>query len=99
MGAGLSVVDVEDAYGDDDAEANEDEGEEEVLAQQGKGQRGRGDDLGDEQEEHGLRQEDRDAEHHLLPRVGRQVEHQHRQVRDPHTRHNQVHCVKQRLPP
>ena len=50
----LPVVDVEDDDGGDDGYADQDHGEEQVLAEQRHGQRGGRHDLGDEQEEHGL---------------------------------------------
>lgn len=69
------------------------------LAEQRHDKRSGWDDLGQEQEEHGERQQDGDGERHLLAAVGGQVEHQDRQERDAHARDDQVHRVEQRLAP
>jgi hypothetical protein len=47
------------------------------LAEEGDREGGGRDDLGQEEEEHGEGEEDGDGEGDLLPRVRRQVEHQH----------------------
>ena len=78
VGARLAVVDVEDDDGDDDRQTDHHHGEEEIFSQQRQRQWRRRNDLGDEQEEHGLRQQDGNAQGHLLARVGWQVEDQHR---------------------
>ena len=58
-------VDVEHAYSDDHRERDKDHGEEEIFAQQGNGHGRRGDDLRQQQEEHGQRQQDGDGQGHL----------------------------------
>ena len=58
-------VDVEDHHGDADAEGVEDHGEEDELAEEGNHQGGGRDDLGQQEEEHGEREEDVDGETHL----------------------------------
>jgi len=92
-------VDVEDADGDADGEGDEDHGEEEVFAQEGHGQRGRGDDFGQQQEKHSEREQNRDAEGDFLARVRGQVEDQDGEEGDAHARDDQVHSVEQSLPP
>lgn len=89
---------VEHDGGDEHGKADEEHGEKEILAEKWHGERGARDDLGYEQEEHGLRQQDRDTQGDLLPRVGGQVEHQDWQVRNAHRRDYQVHCVEERAP-
>ena len=95
----LAVADVQDDDGDENGEADEAHGEQEVLAKERHGQRRRRNDLWHEEEEHGLRQERRDAEGHFLARVGRQVEGQDGQARNAHARDDQIDRVEQRLPP
>lgn len=75
MRARLAVVHVQDDDGDDDGEADQDHGEEDVLAEERQGERSRRDDLGDEEEEHGLGEQDVDAEGDLFTGVGGEVEH------------------------
>ena len=69
------------------------------LSNEGQDEGGGGQDLGDEEEEHDQREEDGDAQGHLLPRLGRQVEDQHAEEANQHRRQDQVHCVEQSLPP
>ena len=45
---------------------------------------GGGQNLGDEEQEHDQGEEDRDAQGHLLPRLGRQVEHQYAEEANQH---------------
>lgn len=51
---------------DDDGGDDKDHGEEHVLPNEGYGTGGRGDQLHNNQQEYGQRQQDRDAEGHLL---------------------------------
>lgn len=92
-------MNIKDANGDHDGECDEDHGEEEIFAEERHRQRGRRNDLGEQQEEHSERQEDGDAEGHLLTRVGGQVEYQNGEETNAHAGNDQVHRVKQRLPP
>ena len=94
----LAVVDVEDDDGGDDGDADQDHGEEQVLAEQRHRQRRGRHDLGDEQEEHGLREQDGDAEGDLLAGVGRQVEDEHGEVGETDAGDDEVHRVEERLP-
>lgn len=98
MRAGLPVVNVEHHDRDDDAESDQQHSEQEVLAEQGKCERGRRYDFRDEEEEHGLRQENGDAERDLLSGVGGQVEDEDREVGDTDARNNQVDRVEESLP-
>ena len=91
-------VDVEDDDGDQDGQRHQDHGEEQVLAQERDRQRRGRNDLGQQQEEDGQRQQDGHTQRHLLAGIGRQVEDQHRQARDAHARDDQVHRVEERLP-
>ena len=50
---------------DEDGEGDEEHGEEEILAEEGDGQRAGRDDLGQQEEEHSEREEDGDAESDL----------------------------------
>lgn len=61
----LPEMNIEDADGDADGECDENHGKEQVLAQQGDGQGGGRDDLGQQEEEHSERQQDRDTQSHL----------------------------------
>lgn len=90
----LPVMYVDDDDGDDHAQGHQQHGEQQVFAEQRQGQRRGRYDLGYEQEEHGLRQQYGDAQRDLLLGVGRQVEHQHGQVRYAHARHDQVDRVE-----
>lgn len=74
MRARFPVVHVQDDDGDDDGEADQDHGKEDVFAEEGQGEGGRGDDFGDEEEEHGLGEEDVDAEGDLFAGIGGEVE-------------------------
>lgn len=67
----FAVMHVENDDGDENGEANEEHGEKEVFAQQRDGQRSGRYNFGNEQEEHGLRQEDTDAQRHLLAGISR----------------------------
>ena len=55
-------VNVENHHGDADTEGVEDHGEQDKLAEEGHHQGGGRDDLGQQQEEHGEREEDVDGE-------------------------------------
>ena len=63
--AGTSEVPVDDDDGDEDADGVHDEGEEEILGDEGQHEGGGGQDLGDEQQEHNQRQQNADPEGHL----------------------------------
>ena len=80
-------------------EGIEDHGEEDKLAEEGDHEGGRGDDLGQQEEEHGEREQDGDGEAHLLPGVRGKIEHQDGQEGDAHAGDDQVDCVEQGLPP
>ena len=58
-------VNVEDPNSDEDGEGNKEHGEEEIFAEEGNRQGGRGDDFCQQQEEHSERQQDRYAQRHL----------------------------------
>lgn len=58
-------MDVEDDDGDNDGECDEDHGEEQILADERHDDRGRRDNLRQQQEEHGQGQQDGDAQCHL----------------------------------
>ena len=92
-------MNIEHADGDADGEGDQDHGEEEVLAEQRNGQRRRWDDLGQQQEEHSQREQNRDAECHLLSRIRRQIEDQDREERNSDAGDDQVDGVEQRLAP
>lgn len=68
-------MNVEHYDGDDDAQPDQQHGEQEVLPQERHCQGRGGHDLRDEEEEHRLREEDADAEGHLLSGVRGEVEH------------------------
>ena len=95
MGHGCAVVHVEHEDGDDDAERDEDHGEEQVLADERDDQRGGGDGLGDDQQEHGERQQHGDAQGDLLAAVGRQVEDQHGEEGDEQAGDDEVDGVEE----
>ena len=95
VGAGGAVVDVEHEDGDDDGQGDEDHGEEQVLADEWDDQRGGRDDLGDQQQEDGEREQHRDAQCDLLPAVGGQVENQHGQAGDEQAGDDEVDGVEQ----
>jgi len=92
------VMDVEDDRRHEHGEADEGHGKEEVLSQERHCQGRRRDVLQDEEEKHGLGENDGDDEDDLLTRVCRQVEDEDCQVRNPDSWHNEVHSVKERLP-
>ena len=58
-------VDVEHHHRHADAECVQDHGEQDKLAEEGDHEGGRGDDLSQEEEEHGEREQDGDGEAHL----------------------------------
>lgn len=58
-------MDVEDDDSDDDGECDEDHGEQQILADERHDDRGRGDNLSQQQEEHSQGQQDGDAQCHL----------------------------------
>ena len=93
---GRTVVHVEHEDGDDDGERDEDHGEEQVLANERDHQRGGWDSLGDDQQEHGQREKDRDAQGNLLAAVGGQVEDQHGQEGDEQAGDDHVDGVEER---
>ena len=66
VGAGGAVVGVDDDDGDDDGGDDEDHGEEHVLPDERHGAGGGGNELHDDQQEHRERQQDGDAQGHLL---------------------------------
>ena len=66
-----------------------------LLTEQWDCEGGRRDDLSEEEEEHSEREQDGDGEGDLLARVGGQVEDQHREEGDAHTRDDQIHGVEQ----
>ena len=55
--------------------------------------------FGDEHQEHGHRQQSRDAHRHFFARVARNVEAEQRDERDNETRHDHVEHVEERLAP
>lgn len=97
MSAGLSIMYVQNYNGDDDAQSDQQHGEQEVFAEEGECQRCRWYDFGYQQKEHGLRQEDANAQCNLLARVRGQIEDQDAQVGDADTRNDQVDGVEQSL--
>jgi len=97
VGGWRPEVDVEDEDGHYDGAGDQDHGEEQVLADERRGERRRRVDLGDEQQEDVERVEDRDAHRDLLAGVGRDVEYEQRDRADGHARQDQVHGVEQRL--
>ena len=97
MRAGLPVVEVQYNGGEADADRHQHHGEQEVTAQQWQCQGCCRDYFNDEGEVQGLGDEDGNSQGGLLPRLGRQVEDQDRQVEYPHTGDYQVHYVEQRL--
>ena len=96
MRLGRAVVHVEHEDGDDDGERDEDHGEEQVLADERDHQRGGRDGLGDDQQEHGQREQHGDAEGDLLAAVGGQVEDQHGQEGDEQAGDDHVDGVEKR---
>lgn len=94
MCAWLAIVNVQYNNGDHDTESYEYHSEQEVLAKQGQCQRGRRYDFRYQKEEHGLRQENADAQCNFFARISRQIEYQHREVRDADTRYYQIDCVE-----
>ena len=97
MGSRTSEVPVDDDNSHEDADGVHDEGEEQVLGYKGQHQRGWGQDLGDQEEEHNQRQEDRDAQRHLLACLGGQVEDQDAEEADQHRGEDQVDRVEESL--
>ena len=73
--AGTSEVPVDDDDGDEDADGVHDEGEEEILGDEGQHEGGGGQDLGDEQQEHNQRQQNADTEGHLTQHHLQQLSH------------------------
>lgn len=92
-------MNIYDDNSDHHAKRHKQHGKQQVLSEQRKRQRRGRYDFRYEQEEHGLGQENGDAQRDFLLGVGRQVEHQNGQVRYAHARHDQVDGVKQRSPP
>ena len=78
---------------DEDTDSVHDEGEEEIFGYEGKDKGGRGQDLGNEKEEHNQREENADTQGHFLTRFCWQVEYEHTQETNKHRRQNQVHSV------
>ena len=90
-------VNVQHEDRDDDGARDEDHREEEVLADERRGERRRRVDLGDEQQEDVERVEDRDAHRNLLAGVRRNVEHEQGDRADGDARQYEVHGVEERL--
>lgn len=67
---------------DDNREGDKDHGEEQVLTDEWNDQRGGRDDLCDEQQEDGEREQHRDAQCNLLSTLGGQVEYKHGEAGD-----------------
>ena len=99
VSAGLTIVHVEDDDGYEHGKADQEHGEQQVFAQERNGQRCRRNNLGYEHEEHGLWQQNRNTQRHLLPGIGRKVKDQNGQAGNAHARDDQVDRVEQRLPP
>lgn len=93
----LAVMDVQYENGDQNAQPDQHHGKEEIFAQQWQRQRCGRYNFGHQQKEHGLRQQNADAQRDFLARIGRQIEHQHRQIRDADARDDQVHRVEERF--
>lgn len=66
MCAGGAVVCVDDNHSDDDRSNDKDHGEEHVFSDEWNSTGGGGDQLNNHQQEHSQREQDRDAEGHLL---------------------------------
>ncbi len=98
MGRGFAVVYVENNRGDEDREADQEHGEDEVLAQEWDCEWRWGNVLEDEEEKHGLWQNYGNNEDYFLSRVSREVEDKDGEVGNPHRGHDEVHSVKERLP-
>jgi len=88
-------VDVQDEDRHDDGARDEDHGEEEILADERRGERRRWVDLGDKQQEDVERVEDRDAHRNLLAGVRRNVEDKKSDRTDGHARKYEVDGVEQ----
>ena len=97
MGSRTSEVPVDDDNSHEDADGVHDEGEEQVLGYKGQHQRGGGQDLGDQEEEHNQRQENGDAQRHLLACLCREVEDQDAEEADQHRGEDQVDRVEESL--
>jgi len=81
---------------DDNGQGDKNHSEEEVLPNQGDDQRGGRNGLGDHQEKDSQGEEHRDAECHLLPTVGGQVEDKHSEEGDEQAGDDEVDGVEQR---
>ena len=90
-------VNVQDEDGHNDGTGDEHHGEEQVFADQRRGQRRRRVDLGDQQQEDVEGVEDRDAHRDLLAGVGRNVEDKECDRTDGDARQNEVDRVEQGL--
>ncbi len=97
--AGLAVVQVEDEYGEEDAQVDEDEREQQVLAQQGDHQRGGRYQVDEEQVEDEQGDQNRYAQGELLAAVAGQVEDEHGEEGDVDAGDDQVDGVEERLAP
>lgn len=91
-----SVVHIQNKHGDDDWERDKDHSEEQVLPNQRDDQWCGWDDLGDEQQEDGERQQHGDAQRDLLAAVWWQVEDQDGQAGDEQAGDDEVDGVEQR---
>lgn len=94
MRARLSIVNVQYDDGDNDAQPDQYHGEEQILAEQWQCQRCGRYNFGYQQEEHGLRQQNANAQGNLFAGIGGQVENEHGQVRDANARNDQVNGVE-----
>ena len=97
VSGGRAEVNVEHNYGEENGERDQNHGEQEVLADE-RHHQGRGrNELGQEQEEHGEREENVDAESDLLAAVAGQVEREHGEEADAHAGYDQVDRVEKGL--
>lgn len=90
------MVHVQHKHGDDDGQRDENHSEEQVLPDQRYDQRRGRDDLRDEQQEDGERQQHGDAQRDFLAAVRREVEDQNSEAGDEETGDDEVDGVEQR---
>lgn len=97
MRARLSIMYVEYDNCDEYTETDQHHGEEKIFAQQRQRQRRRRYNFRYQQEEHGLRQQNANAQSNFLARIGRQVEYQYGEIGNADAWNDQIDGVEQCL--
>ena len=93
------MVQVQDEYGQQNAEIHEDQREQQILAEKWYDQWRRRYQVDQQQIEDEQGDKNGNAQCQLFAAIARQIKNEHRQERDADTRNDQVDCVEEGLPP